>query len=240
MGDTTSVGIQRLLEAALREFGPDWEVASECSPINAGDPNHWPSGTRSFQVTLRHRATGARKILGRRTAGDAAARCHRGLAQLVISAYGERNTDPIRRYFGEIGIAAPTPGQIASEIKHVAGTNLLPGAAPSRPWATFIDQIRADQSRWLVIVQRHNPALYQSFRQTLADVERAQVVIDSAVWPPTPGNPDLRNRPASDAARPAGATRDRSRARDSWLCPCPSRSWNYILQLLDTMSRTRT
>jgi hypothetical protein len=178
VGDTTSVGIQRLLEAALREFGPDWEVASECSPINAGDPDHWPSGTRSFQVTLRHRATGARKILGRRTAGDAAARCHRGIAQLVISAYGERNTDPIRRYFGEIGIAAPTPGQIASEIKHVAGTNLLPGAAPSRPWATFIDQIRADQSRWLVIVQRHNPALYQSFRQTLADVERAQVVID--------------------------------------------------------------
>ncbi len=162
-----SLDVQGLLEAALREFSPDWEVGGDCSPVDVWDSNQWPSSVRSFQVTLRHRATGDRKVLGLRTGGDGATSCHRGLAYLVLAAYGEGNTDPIRRYFGEIGIGTPPPGQITSEP----------------PWASFVERIRADQSRWLVIVQRHRPALYQSFKQALADIEQAQVVVDRRFGP---------------------------------------------------------
>jgi hypothetical protein len=154
---------RRLLEAAVREFGGDWEVVGECSPVDLSDVSQWPSSARSFQVTLRHRTTGAQKVLGRRTVADAAASCHRGLAYLVLQAYAERNTDPIRRYFDEIGLAAPAPRQ---------------DGPPSGPWVTLLDQVREDQSRWLVIVQRHQPALFRHVKQELAGIERAQVIID--------------------------------------------------------------
>lgn len=170
--------IRRLLEAALHEFSPDWEVVGEYSRVDLGDPNQWPSSSRSFHVVLRHRATGAQKVLGRRTAGDTAAACHRGLAYLVLEAYGVRNTDPIRRYFAEIGIAAPTSGQIAAEINLLAEANPRPDGPASRPWTAFIEQIRADQCGWLVIVERHHPALYGHFKQGLADVEKARVIVD--------------------------------------------------------------
>jgi len=169
---------QRLLDVALREFSPDWEAVSECSPVDLSDPSQWPSGSRSFQVTLRHRTTGAQKALGRRTAGDAEAGCHRGLASLVLQAYGERNTDPIRRYFDEIGIAAPTRVPTSSESDRVAGANVQQDGPTSGPWVPILEQVRADQGRWLVIVQRHQPALYRHVRRELADIERARVIID--------------------------------------------------------------
>jgi hypothetical protein len=154
---------QRLLEAAVREFSADWEVVGECSPVDLSDPSQWPSSSRSFQVTLRHRPSGAQKVLGRRTVADAAAGCHRGLAHLVLQAYAERNTDPIRRYFDEVGIAMPTARQ---------------DGPPAGPWVALINEVREDQSRWLVIVQRHQPALYRHVQQELAGIERAQVIID--------------------------------------------------------------
>jgi hypothetical protein len=154
---------RRLLEAAVHEFSAEWEVVGECSPVDLSDTSQWPSSSRSFQVTLRHRTTGAQKVLGRRTVADAAASCHRGLAYLVLQAYAERNTDPIRRYFDEIGLAAPAARQ---------------DGPPSGPWVTLLDHVREDQSRWLVIVQRHQPALYRHVKQELAGIERAQVIID--------------------------------------------------------------
>lgn len=154
---------QRLLEAAVREFSADWEVVGECAPVVLSDASQWPSSARSFQATLRHRTTGAQKVLGRRTAADAAVSCHRGLAYLVLQAYAERNTDPIRRYFDEIGIATP---------------NAREDGPPSGPWVPLINQVREDQSRWLVIVKRHQPALYRHVKQELAGIERAQVIID--------------------------------------------------------------
>ena len=154
---------RRLLEAAVREFSAEWEVVGDCSPVNLTDANQWPSSSRSFRVTLRHRTTGAQKVLGQRTVADTSASCHRGLAYLVLRAYAERNTDPIRRYFDEIGISTPSARQ---------------DAPPSGPWVTLLDQVREDQSRWLVIVQRHQPALYRHVKQELAGIERAQVIID--------------------------------------------------------------
>ena len=132
---------------------------------------------------LRHRVTGAQKVLGRRTAGDTAASCHRGLAYLVLEAYGARNTDPIRRYFAEIGIAAPPSGQIASEINSLAEANRPQGGPSSQAWTAFIEQIRADHRAWLVIVERHRPALYGHFKQGLADIERARVIVDRRFGP---------------------------------------------------------
>ena len=154
---------RRLLEAAVREFSAEWEVVGDCSPVNLTDANQWPSSSRSFRVTLRHRTTGAQKVLGQRTVADAAASCHRGLAYLVLRAYAERNTDPIRRYFDEIGISTPSARQ---------------DGPPSGPWVPLINQVREDQGRWLVIVQRHQPALYRHVKQELAGIERAQVIID--------------------------------------------------------------
>lgn len=169
---------RRLLEAALREFSPGWDIVGDCSPVDPVDANQWPSGTRSFQVTLHHRSTGAQKVLGRRTVDDAAASCHRGLAYLVLQAYGERNTDPIRRYFEEIDIATPTPAATASEGDRVLPTTAQQAGSQSGPWVALIEQIRADQSPWLVIVQRHQPALYRHVKHHLDDIERVRVVID--------------------------------------------------------------
>ncbi len=173
-----SLDVRRLLETALREFSPDWEIVGECSQVDLADSTQWPSSTRSVQVALRHRATGAQKVLGRRTGGHAAASCHRGLAYLVLEAYDARNTDPIRRYFAEIGIAAPTSGQIVSAINRLAVATPQQAGPPSQPWGAFIEQIRADQKGWLVIVQRHRPALYRHCQQALAAIEKAQVIID--------------------------------------------------------------
>jgi hypothetical protein len=173
-----ALAVRRLLEAALREFSPDWEIVGECSQVDLTDSTQWPSSSRSVQVALRHQATGAQKVLGRRTGGHAAASCHRGLAYLVLEAYGARNTDPIRRYFAEIGIAPPTSKQILSAINRLAAANPQQAGPPSQPWVAFIEQIRADQRGWLVIVQRHHPALYRHCQQALAALEKAQVIVD--------------------------------------------------------------
>jgi hypothetical protein len=96
-----------LLRAALREFAPEWDVVGECAEVTLRDPDHWLSGIGTFGGTLRHAPTGALKVFGRRAGGEPGAAHHRGLSFLVLEAYGERNTDPIRRYFDELGLLAP-------------------------------------------------------------------------------------------------------------------------------------
>ncbi len=95
---------QRFMVGVLGEFAPDWEPISEVAEVTAQDPNHWLSGAGTFGVILRHRTTHALKVLGRRS-GPQPATYHRGISHLVLQAYNDRNTDPVRRYLEEIGIA---------------------------------------------------------------------------------------------------------------------------------------
>jgi hypothetical protein len=96
---------QELFCQALAEFAPDWKPAGELVEITVHDPHHWLSGIGTFGVMLQHRGSGAVKMLGRRVGAGPDASYHRGISFLVLEAYGERNTDPIQRYLGEVGLA---------------------------------------------------------------------------------------------------------------------------------------
>jgi hypothetical protein len=101
---------ERLLGLALAEFAPEWEVAAPVAEVTFRDRDPWLSGIGTFGATLRHRQTGAIKVLGRRD-GSEPASYHRGISYQVLEAYRERNTDPVWRYFREVCIAdcAPRP-----------------------------------------------------------------------------------------------------------------------------------
>ena len=94
------------LAQALGEFGPAWKIVSECSAVNPLDPNHWAVGSQSFHVNIRHRVTGRLKVLGRRVADEPTASLHRAVAHSLVDAYVHGNSDPIRRYLEDIGVAA--------------------------------------------------------------------------------------------------------------------------------------
>jgi hypothetical protein len=100
---------EQLLIRVLGEFAPDWELGSELTEVTIRDPEHWLSGIGTFGVTLRHRQTGAVKVLGRRSGLGGNATYHRGVSFLVLEAYADRNTDPIRRYLQEVGVASSQP-----------------------------------------------------------------------------------------------------------------------------------
>jgi hypothetical protein len=97
---------QRALALALGEFAEAWAIVGECSPIDRFDAGHWGSGPQSFQVTLRHRVSGHLKVLGRRAAYEPGASVHPAVALSLIGAYRHGNSEPIRGYFEQIGIAA--------------------------------------------------------------------------------------------------------------------------------------
>jgi hypothetical protein len=96
---------QRLIEMAVAEFAPEWEVVGDCTELTVREPDDWMSGSGSYGVTLRNRATGALKLVGKRRAQHGTAGCSRGVSFRVLEAYGERNTDPIVRFLQEIGLA---------------------------------------------------------------------------------------------------------------------------------------
>ena len=106
---------RRLLQRALEEFAPQWELCSDPRQVTIQDPHHWLSGIGTFGVTLRERATGTMKVLGRRGGPEAGATFHRGISGLVLEAYGDGSRDPIRRYLQEIGAAETSfpPGRPA-------------------------------------------------------------------------------------------------------------------------------
>ncbi|MBI1846694.1 MAG: hypothetical protein HY294_07400 [Candidatus Rokubacteria bacterium] len=98
----------RLMWLALKEFAPEWTIAGPCVPVSLADPDHWLSGSETFGFVLRHRLTGATRVLGKRRGGDPAASYHRGVSSLVLEAYEGGSTDPMRRYAGEIGVHTVT------------------------------------------------------------------------------------------------------------------------------------
>lgn len=95
---------QELFHRALAEFAPGWEPVGELTEVTTRDPEHWLSGIGTFGVMLQHRDTGILKVLGRRAGAGPGATYHRGISFLVLEAYGQRNTDPIRRYLEETGL----------------------------------------------------------------------------------------------------------------------------------------
>jgi len=60
----------------------------------------------TFGLILRSRFGGGVKVLGWRTGEIPNATYYRGISYRVLEAYADRITDPIRRYFEEIGIVA--------------------------------------------------------------------------------------------------------------------------------------
>jgi hypothetical protein len=142
---------QRALALALGEFAEAWTIVGECAPVDRVDASHWGSGPQSFQVTLRHRATGHLKVLGRRVTYEPGASVHPAVALSLIGAYRHGNAEPIRRYFEEIGVAAvaaadtthffsrpaPAPSSNASadEPLEVLASSYAVGAAVSEPRA---------------------------------------------------------------------------------------------------------
>ena len=98
--------VQRLFQLALVEFAPDWEIAGLAAELSLHNPEHWVSGLGTFGLIVRSRGTGSVKVLGWRTGEIKNATYHRGVSYRVLEAYADRITDPIRRYFEEIGIAA--------------------------------------------------------------------------------------------------------------------------------------
>ena len=99
--------VQRLLELALAEFAPEWQVASGCTELSLNNPDHWVSGLGTFGLVLRHRQSRTAKILGWRNGDFMNATYHRGISYRVLEAYADRITDPIRRYFEEVGLVLP-------------------------------------------------------------------------------------------------------------------------------------
>jgi hypothetical protein len=97
---------RRLLQLALDEFAPRWEIAVDPVEVTIRDPHHWLSGIGTFGATLRERATGSLKVLGRRTGPEQGAAFHRGISGMVLEAFLEGSADPIHRYLCEIGVAA--------------------------------------------------------------------------------------------------------------------------------------
>jgi hypothetical protein len=118
---------ERALALALDEFAPAWTIVGDCAPVDPFDPIHWDSGSRSFQVTLRHRVTGHLKVLGRRIADEPNVSGHPALALSLIGAYRNGNAEPLRRYLEEIGIV-PVASTRAPAAVTAAGRHESPGA----------------------------------------------------------------------------------------------------------------
>ncbi len=97
--------VRRLFQLALVEFAPDWEIASAIAELSLHNPEHWVSGLGTFGLVLRNRETSEMKVLGWRAGEIPKATCYRGISYRVLEAYADRITDPIRRYFEEIGVA---------------------------------------------------------------------------------------------------------------------------------------
>jgi len=96
--------VQRLFQLALVEFAPDWEIAGAITELSLNNAEHWVSGLGTFGLILRNRQTSGVKVLGWRTGRIQSATYFRGISYRVLEAYADRITDPIRRYFEEIGV----------------------------------------------------------------------------------------------------------------------------------------
>src|SRR5690349_181985 len=55
--------VQRLVELALAEFAPEWQVTGLCSELSLHNPDHWVSGLGTFGLILRNRNSRSAKVL---------------------------------------------------------------------------------------------------------------------------------------------------------------------------------
>jgi len=110
--------VQRLFQLALVEFAPDWEIAGAITELSLNNAEHWVSGLGTFGMILRNRQTSGVKVLGWRTGRIQSATYFRGISYRVLEAYADRITDPIRRYFEEIGILLPQDAPAWSPKPH--------------------------------------------------------------------------------------------------------------------------
>ena len=149
---------QRALSLALGELAPGWTLVGDCAPVDRSDASHWGSGPQSFQATLRHRVTGHVKVLGRRSAYEPGATVHPAVALSLIGAYRHGNSEPIRAYLQEIGVAstgatssahffrrpadAPSTPRVGSEPATVRAAGLAVAApiAPSHRGTSVVDE----------------------------------------------------------------------------------------------------
>jgi hypothetical protein len=83
-----------------------------CTELSLHKAEHWASGLGTFGLTLRNRVTGDTKVLGSRSGELPRASYHRGISYRVLEAYADRITDPIRRYFEEIGLVNPSEARL--------------------------------------------------------------------------------------------------------------------------------
>ncbi|PYN32295.1 MAG: hypothetical protein DME01_22105 [Candidatus Rokuibacteriota bacterium] len=123
---------QRALALALGEFASAWTIVGDCAPVDRFDASHWGSGPQSFQVTLRHRVTGHLKVLGRRVAYEPGATVHPAVALSLVGAYRHGNSEPIRVYLEEIGVAAVSTNDTTHFFRR-ASTTSPPPAARAEP-----------------------------------------------------------------------------------------------------------
>src|SRR5262249_60763373 len=88
--------VQRLVELALAEFAPEWQVTGLCSELNPHNPDHWGSGLGTFGLVLRNRKTRIAKGLRWRTGDFRSASYHRGISYPVLEAYAGPHNGPHR------------------------------------------------------------------------------------------------------------------------------------------------
>jgi len=87
-------------QRADQVFGaPAGAIFGKCA---IGEP---PAGSTGLNLPLMLRAIA--KVLGWRSGDFRSATYHRGISYRVLEAYADRITDPIRRYFEEIGLLMP-------------------------------------------------------------------------------------------------------------------------------------
>src|SRR2546428_883404 len=157
--------VHRLFQLALVEFAPDWEISGACTELSLHRAEHWASGLGTFGLVLHDRVTGATKVLGRRTGELPNATYPRGISYRVLEAYADRITDPIRRYFEEIGVVAPPEARFqkppaGSGLKHARRVARAPTSPP--PDCHAHDSSRAiasgqPPSRGIAASGRHRP-----------------------------------------------------------------------------------
>src|SRR5262249_56145056 len=87
--------VQRLVELALAEFAPEWQVTGLCSELNLHNPEHWVSGLGTFGLVLRNRKSRAAKVLGWRTGDFRSPSYHPGTSDPRLETYAHPIPDPI-------------------------------------------------------------------------------------------------------------------------------------------------
>lgn len=188
---------ERALGLALFEFAPAWTIVGLCAPVDRLDASHWGSGPQSFQVTLRHQATGRLKMLGRKIASEPGATVHPAVALSLIGAYRHGNSEPIRAYLEEIGVmTASTSG--ASQVFHRPVALPPPVALPShaalpssRAAGTEAAELRGGGVAVAAPVSPRSPALLTR-RAPLPHEVAPPPVTSPGRSAPTPRGPEAR------------------------------------------------